>query len=444
MSFSCSSSYAQSGSPPIAFVQASNVPCKVGRANVKPREGVTWDGQCADGLAAGPGTAQWLEAGKPTLRFDGTFARGLLEGKGKMIGADGDRYEGDYKGGLRHGHGVYVSGRGERFEGEYLNNQRLAAAPSIAPANPPTAQNQTVQTLAPAAAAPSPPPATAVQPTAAANVGPSRATSGEFTMLRCDRFLATVAVATKEPLGLPNDDNFMFGDDGRMRGVDQSKSEAVAKSNAVGLVKEALIFSGKNRPPNCRLDSMPPIVSEIVLIFKDRIPEKVPIVGRDTAASVPGLLGYAEHGVGTWRLYNIGYQREKIETAKRKDQAKEAALLQFVKKHNVLEKEPKGLYANPFAFEGEKLLLPVAFEQMQSAATGLFYLPNEGILVVNDIPKGAITQRGKILLAAKVLGNVKFDGVVGGSVKVQGMVPNLKFLGALICRDDRCDQMDEK
>ena len=63
---------------------------------------------------------------------------------------------------------------------------------------------------------------------------------------------------------------------------------------------------------------------------------------------------------------------------------------------------------------------------------------------MNDIPKGAITQRGKILLAAKVLGNVKFDGVVGGSVKVQGMVPNLKFLGALICRDDRCDQMDEK
>lgn len=40
----------------------------------------TLGGECADGLIACRGTAQWLEEGKPTLRFDGTFARGLLEG----------------------------------------------------------------------------------------------------------------------------------------------------------------------------------------------------------------------------------------------------------------------------------------------------------------------------------------------------------------------------
>ena len=445
ISFFCSPSYAQSGSPPISFVQASNVPCNVGRPNVKPREGVTWYGQCADGLATGPGTAQWFEKGKPTLRFDGTFARGLIEGKGKMIGADGDRYDGDYKGGLRHGHGIYAPKIGERFEGEYVNNQRVAATPRLSPPNPPTVQNQAAQTVPPLASTPNPTPAAPVPPTAAATVSPSRPTSGDFAMLRCEGELATVAVATKEPLGLPNDDAFKFGDDGPMPGANQTESEAVAKSSAVRLVKEALVFASKNRAPNCRLGgSMPPIVSEIVLLFKDRIPEKVPIVGKDTATSIPGLLVYAEHGIGTWYLYNIGYQREKIDAAKRKDQAKEAAFAQFIKKHDLIMKEPKGLYANPFAFEGNKLFLLVGFEQMQSATTGLFYLPNEGILVVNDVPKGEFIQKGKILLAAKVLGNVKFDGVFGGLVQVHGMVPNLKFLGALICRDNRCDQTDEK
>lgn len=109
-----------------------------------------------------------------------------------------------------------------------------------------------------------------------------------------------------------------------------------------------------------------------------------------------------------------------------------------------MNKEAKGLYANPFAFEGDKLFLVVGFNQMQSATTGVFYLPKEGILVVNDIPKGTFIKKGKILLAAKVLGNVKFDGVIDGLLQVHGPVPNLKFLGALICSDDSCDQTDEK
>jgi hypothetical protein len=440
-----SPAHAQPAPPPVAFVQASNVACKVGRPNVKPRETVTWSGQCVAGLAEGSGTAQWFEDGKPTLRFDGTFARGLLEGKGRMVGADGDRYEGNYHAGLRHGHGVYTPKVGERFEGEYVNNQRVAASPRLSPANQPTAQNQGAPSTPPVASPPRSTSASAIPPTAATTVSPPRPASGDVAMLRCEGELATVAMATKEPTALPNDDAFTFGDDGRMPGANPTKSEAVAKSNAVRLLKEALVFAGKNRPPNCRLGgSMPPIISEIVLLFKDRIPEKVPVVGKDTAASVPGLLVYAEHGIGTWHLYNIGYQRAKVDAGKRKDQAKEAALAQFIKKHDLVVKEPKGLYANPFAFEGNKLFLVVGFEQMQSATTGLFYLPDEGVLMVNDIPKGAFSQRSKVLLAAKVLGNVKFDGVVEGLMQVHGMVPNLKFLGAIICHDDPCDHTDEK
>ena len=424
-SISCifGSSYVQSGPSLIAFVLASNVSCKVGRANVKPGEGVTWSGRCVDGLAAGPGTAQWLEKGRPTLRFDGTFTQGLLEGKGKMFGADGDRYEGDYKGGLRHGHGVYVSGGGGRSEGEYFNNLRVAPSAPITAANPATTQTQATPTL----------------PMTAVTVSPNRVTSGNFSM-RCVGDGAIVAVATKEPLALPKDDALVFERDGRMPGTDPAKSEAIAKSHAFRLLSEALAFADTNRPRDCPLDRLEmraPRFSENVLIFKDRIPEQIPNVGTATAPSVPGLLVYAEHEAGIWHLYNLEYQREK-------KQANEAAVMAFAKKHSVVEKAVNGLYANPFAFEGERLLLLVGFQQMQSATTGLFYLQEEGILVVNDIPKGAFTKQGTIILAAKVLGNVKFDGVVGGLVQVSGMVPNLKFLGALICRDNRCNQMDEK
>ena len=76
--FLCLSAYAEPDAPPVSLVQASNVPCKVGRPNVKPGEAVAWNGQCAGGLAAGRGTAQWSDKGKPTLRFDGVFTQGLL------------------------------------------------------------------------------------------------------------------------------------------------------------------------------------------------------------------------------------------------------------------------------------------------------------------------------------------------------------------------------
>jgi hypothetical protein len=140
---------AQTQLPLITFVQASNVACKVGRANVKPGETVTFQGGgCADGLVQGPGLAQWYLDGKPTLRFVGRYERGLLEGKVTMTGADGDRYEGEYKGGLRHGHGIYTSANGARFEGEYRNNQRME--PGTVSAAPPQPQaSQAPTTTAP-------------------------------------------------------------------------------------------------------------------------------------------------------------------------------------------------------------------------------------------------------------------------------------------------------
>jgi hypothetical protein len=94
---------AQTISPPITFVQTSNVLCNVGRADVKSSETVTWQGQCASGLAKGSGATQRFLGGKPTPRFESTFVR-------------------------------YVSEYGARFEGEYRNNQRVYASVSAADA----------------------------------------------------------------------------------------------------------------------------------------------------------------------------------------------------------------------------------------------------------------------------------------------------------------------
>ena len=372
---------AQSGSSPISLVQASNVPCNVGRPNVKPHEGVTWFGQCADRLATGPGTAQWTEKGKPTLRFEGTFARGLLEGKGKMIGADGDRYEGDYKGGLRHGRGIYVSANGARFEGEYLNNQRLAGSPALPPANPPPAQNQALRTPPPAVQTPSPTSTVDPQPMTAVTTSPSEPTLKQvYEAAQAGRLEQAQAMMQQVLVAHPNSAKAHF-----------VQAELSARQGQLGRARDSLATAEKLAP------GLPFAKQEAVQALRSQLA--------------------AERG---------------------------SVFDHFAKKHNLLNKETKGLYTNPFAFEGDKLFLVVGFEQMQSATTGLFYLPTEGILVVNDIPKGTFIKKGKILLAAKVLGNVKFDGDVGGLVQVHGMVPNLKFLGALICRDDRCDQTDEK
>ena len=69
----------------------------------------------------------------------------------------------------------------------------------------------------------------------------------------------------------------------------------------------------------------------------------------------------------------------------RKSAANELARI-FAKKHNLADKLPKGIGANPFSFEGENVWLFVEFQQMQSATTGIFFMRDEGVLVVNDIP----------------------------------------------------------
>ena len=321
----------------ISFVQASNIDCKVGRPNLAAGETVVWEGGCVNGLASGAGAAQWSKGGKPNFRFEGSFEKGLLEGKGKMTTAEGDRYEGDYRNGMRHGYGVYGSADGSRYEGEYQNNQRNGTGTIIS-------------------------------------------ATGQRTRVTFKDGTLTARLVDAE-------------------------SSAAASARQRAKSERQLQEEERRR------------------VAEHAKPERRPLWAAELA---------------------IAAKVEAQMKAADREKARRGRIEQFAKKRNLLLVKAEGLYANPFHFEGDNLLLHVKFDHMQSATTGLFYLENEGILVVSDVPKGAFVQKAKIILGAKVLGNVRFDGVVLGILQVQGMVPSLKFLGALICPDDRCDEMDEK
>ena len=111
----------------VPMAQDSQSGCKVWKPNLQPSESVTWSGNCADGYASGNGTARWSSGGKELLTYEGAFQAGVLQGKGVMTAAGGDRYEGNYKDGKRDGHGVYTTAAGHRYDGEFRENKKHGA-----------------------------------------------------------------------------------------------------------------------------------------------------------------------------------------------------------------------------------------------------------------------------------------------------------------------------
>lgn len=71
--------------------------CKV----MLPEISSAYKGECKNGLAHGEGTAQ----GKDT--YIGMFKRGLPDGEGKYIYADGSTFTGSFSNGLKNGKGIY-------------------------------------------------------------------------------------------------------------------------------------------------------------------------------------------------------------------------------------------------------------------------------------------------------------------------------------------------
>lgn len=110
--------------PNEGMVQDPRTGCRVWKPSLAANETVTWSGSCLSGFANGRGTAQWMADGKPTFTYEGSFRSGVLQGRGRMTTADGDRYDGGYRDGRRDGRGIYIAAIGERYDGDFKNNMR--------------------------------------------------------------------------------------------------------------------------------------------------------------------------------------------------------------------------------------------------------------------------------------------------------------------------------
>ena len=72
--------------------------CKV----LKTEISASYHGDCKNGLAQGKGIAKGLDS------YEGEFIKGLPDGTGTYIWANGDNYKGNWKKGLKDGRGIYV------------------------------------------------------------------------------------------------------------------------------------------------------------------------------------------------------------------------------------------------------------------------------------------------------------------------------------------------
>lgn len=367
----------------LSLVQATNVSCKVGRANVKPGESVTWQGMCKDGLAEGTGVARWSFAGKPTLVYEGAFVRGLIEGKGKMSGADGDRYEGDFKGAVRDGFGRYSTTAGVQYEGLYRNNQRApgATASRMAAASASDAR--------PAAAAPAPP-----LPPAA---------GGKFALVSC-------IDQTRQGARRPFRDQQASVSASVGADVVASFERApkvapkVALSDTImakvsGVLAEAIRLAGDK----CGIKyprSQSTLGSAVVFInlFKDRLPTSTTMSYEDQmqhAASFSTFDGAVFAFTNGSDPQSLAEKRSSLQASHAAQSAQAAQQQESMRERVFLSKyslqsftDAQALLTNPFTFEGKNVVVRARFGQMLTATKVLLVWPAAYAVVMSDVPRG--------------------------------------------------------
>ncbi len=97
--------------------------CQLLAPALAPGETMRWLGGCANGRANGQGLLRFYALGQPTASFEGRFADGRLQGKGRYQSPDGSSYDGEFQDGRRHGKGVYVAPKGARYEGDFVEDR---------------------------------------------------------------------------------------------------------------------------------------------------------------------------------------------------------------------------------------------------------------------------------------------------------------------------------
>ena len=436
-------------------------------------------------------------------RYEGDYKDGKREGFGVYTSTNGDRFNGQYNDNQRNGHGILTLANGSVTEGEWRNGNPVSvttrsslgaefAGPKLGPPQPSAAVPQTPQPQAPTA----PSSETLGRQTPVRSTSSTRAESSSTTntsagkigvetfaasgaILRTDRCgsrplalgvdLTTSVVIVKMPKSVDLLNTIKSGNYNvspiaggiftiLREALDIAEKQCQVKNNLVGLTTDVYMYITQLPPPETKwpntvdsYEQVHPKPSLIATWAKGRWDVKNLVSDaylKEQQAKQQAQQTEREEQQAKQQEQLRQSQLTAIAEAKKKESDQEKTrtnrLEEFFKKHNLVDKNSKGLAANPFAFEGERLFLVVRFEQMQSVTTGLFF-SNEGVLIVTDIPKGTfVTKEDKVLLAVKVLGNVRFDGVVGGLLPVNGMVPNLKYLGAIVCRNQPCFEMIEK
>lgn len=204
-----------------------------------------------------------------------------------------------------------------------------------------------------------------------------------------------------------------------------------------------------------------------IFLYLDHLPEQLPKprIGFHYKSLSPGLAMIAEFINGDrWQIrnhvadsYADSYKAEQfkqqvaVEQSKAEEKAKadrsaaaEAAQAsqkrkaEFLKRYGAVElKRIAPLFTNPFAFEDKTVLLTVQFGSMTSATTGFFEVlatlqDRGGFAMVSHIPRGALMEPTRLVIAAQVLGKTKMQG----PIPMEGL--HLKLVGFEKCVQDRC------
>ena len=98
--------------------------CYLWVTNFHPDGTTTWNGECVDGLAQGPGTVQMRHNGQKTWEVRGSFQAGKLHGHSVQRSADGTVEEGPYEAGNRHGHWTNRFPNGVINEGPWVEGEQ--------------------------------------------------------------------------------------------------------------------------------------------------------------------------------------------------------------------------------------------------------------------------------------------------------------------------------
>ena len=89
--------------------------------------------------------------------------------------------------------------------------------------------------------------------------------------------------------------------------------------------------------------------------------------------------------------------------------------------------DTNAVLGNPFALEGQKVLLKLHFERMQTATQGLFGA-DISYLVMSGIPRGRFTTPERVFAVGKVLGTVEVKSGAGST-----QLTHLEFVDAYDC-----------